>query len=197
MRVFHQVIALVSDRRLLSGAVLVLTAAVVAINLKLAHENAGLRAAIAAQRFTKPAGQISELIGANLNGQRIRVTPSSGKRCLVLTISANCPYCKASVAAWKRLLGRLNPQEWDVLWVSRDSIEATADFVRNEEVDGIVLADVPLRTYALAGLAAVPKTIVLSSNGRVLEVVDGQITKDREARLTTVLGLGDEPSRRP
>ena len=83
---------------------------------------------------------------------------------------------------------------WQMVWVSRDSVDATSNYFTNDSfANGDVFADPPYRTYAQLGLAAVPKTIVVGTAGNVEQVWRGQFDQDIWKHALAYLGISGSP----
>jgi hypothetical protein len=75
-----------------------------------------------------------------------------------------------------RLASALERKGVRVLWVSRDPIEITRDYCSKSGISlSDVLADPPYRTFAQLGLARVPNTVLVGTEGRVEKVWVGRL----------------------
>lgn len=114
--------------------------------------------------------------GVDLDGRLIAIDPErSAKRTLVLLLSTGCPACIANLDHWRELTASLDPEQWDVIWLSRDPWGMTRDFVAEHGLAGRVLSEFSCRNYARLSLRLVPKTIVLDPGGKVQRAWEGQL----------------------
>jgi peroxiredoxin len=117
------------------------------------------------------------LAGIAFDGRLEPVTfPAAGSKLLIITFSPGCPACQANLEGWIRLASALEQKDVHVLWVSRDPIEITRDYCLKQGIPlSDVLADPPYRTFAQLGLARVPNTVLVGSEGRVEKVWAGRL----------------------
>lgn len=174
-------------RRFLFGSIGLLGATVLITNLLLVREvrQLRLRAAGEAQKevIERPRG----LVGSDLLGRRTPVRFGPERGALLITFSADCQFCRNSLPNWTRVLKALDRDRWDVYWISRDPSEVTAPFVTDNGISELVLADVSHGTYGQLGLASVPKTIVVSSEGVLLGSINGELNDKKLPQLTELL----------
>ena len=102
---------------------------------------------------------------------QIGATSGSRHRQLVFVLTTTCPYCRRTLPTWTRLadsVRRLEGWSVDVVGISLDSTEATR---RYGEAQGIAFPLVTFPSRKLKQLyraRAVPQTLVLDEEGRVL-----------------------------
>ena len=165
----------------------VLMVVVVFINLALTREVRQLRARSTGSNLDSVAERMSAIVGADLEGKRREIRFEPQRRYLVITFAPGCPYCKKSLPNWKRIVSALDRRLWDVIWVSRDSVDTAATFVQAEGIRDLVIADVSYRAYAQLGLVVVPRTIVLSGGGTVIRSLKGELSDARMNEMTNLL----------
>jgi hypothetical protein len=148
---------------------------VLAENIFLFLQNRRLNDALAPQIST--GEQLQMLSGLALDGRLQPVPfPAPGSRLLVITFSPGCPACQANQDGWMKLASTLGQKGVHVLWVSRDPIEITRDYCVKHGIPlSDVLADPPYRTFAQLGLARVPNTVLVGTDGRVEQVWAGRL----------------------
>lgn len=174
------------SRKAAVWSVWLLSMVVAVMNVLLIKENSALRAV--SRPPTAVADRITELSGIGLDGRVFSVPFEPGRRYLVFTFSGGCGYCKSSARGWQTIQSQLDLSTWTVVWVSQDSRGQLKDFADEADLQGLVLTDVPYRTYRQLGLAAVPQSIVLSDDGRVLGSVGGELTGPRVAQVLDLVG---------
>jgi peroxiredoxin len=119
--------------------------------------------------------RLRSLAGLGLDGEfRTVLPPTAGPGLLVITFSPGCPACRANQPGWAGLAREVEQRGWAVLWVSRDTVNITREYCLEEHIPlSAALADPPYRTYVQLGLKAVPKTVVVRSDGAVEKVWTG------------------------
>ena len=148
---------------------------VLAENIFLFQENRRLSEALAPQ--ITAGTQLQMLSGVALDGRLEPVTlPSADSKLLIITFSPGCPACQANQDGWMRLASTLEQKGVRVLWVSRDPIEITRDYCTKHGIPlSDAMADPPYRTYAQLGLARVPNTLLVGTDGTVEKVWAGRL----------------------
>ena len=150
---------------------------VLAENIVLLRENRRLRETAAWQI---PAGKrLRTLAGVAPDGRVQNISlPTAGSKLLIITFSPLCPECSANLQGWMKLAGTLERKSIRVLWVSRDSAEITTGYCLKHGIPlADALADPPFRTYLLLGMAAVPNTVLVGSDGKVEKVWGGRLNQ--------------------
>ena len=148
---------------------------VLAENVFLFLQNRRLSEALAPQ--IAAGTQLQMLAGIGFDGHLEPVTlPAAGSKLLIITFSPGCPACQANQDGWMKLAGVLEQRSVRVLWVSRDPIEITRDYCLKHGIRlSDTLADPPYRTFAQLGLARVPNTLLVGTEGRVEKVWAGRL----------------------
>ncbi len=148
---------------------------VLAENIFLFQQNRRLNEALAPQ--ITAGTQLRMLAGIAFDGRLEPVAlPAAGSKLLIITFSPGCPACQANQDGWMRLASALERKGVRVLWVSRDPIEITRDYCSKNGISlPDVLADPPYRTFAQLGLARVPNTVLVGTEGRVEKVWAGRL----------------------
>ena len=153
----------------------VVSLGVLAENIFLFLQNRRLNDALAPQ--ISAGAQLHMLSGLVLDGRLQPVAfPAAGSKLLIITFSPGCPACQANQDGWMKLASTLGQKGVRVLWVSRDPIEITRDYCVKHAIPlSDVLADPPYRTFAQLGLARVPNTLLVGSDGMVEKVWAGRL----------------------
>jgi len=149
--------------------------AVLAENLALTRQNRQLRETAA---WELAAGtQLRTLSGIAPDGGVRNVSlPSADSKFLIITFSPMCPECQANQEEWMKLASALEQKGIRVFWVSRDSSEITTQYCLKHGIPlSDTLADPPFRTYLQLGMAEVPNTVLVGSDGRVEKVWGGRL----------------------
>src|SRR6476661_2017615 len=139
---------------------------VLAENIFLFQQNRQLSEALAPQ--ITAGAQLQMVAGKAFDGRLEPVAlPAEGSKLLIITFSPGCPACQANQDGWMRLASTLEQKGVRVLWVSRDPIEITRDYCLKHGIRlSDTLADPPYRTFAQLGLARVPNTLLVGTEGR-------------------------------
>jgi peroxiredoxin len=148
---------------------------VLAENIFLFQQNRHLSEALAPQ--IAAGMQLQRLAGIAFDGRLEPVAlPAEGSKLLVITFSPGCPACQANQDGWMRLASTLEQKGVRVLWISRDPVEITRDYCLKHGIRlADTLADPPYRTFAQLGLARVPNTLLVGTDGRVEKVWAGRL----------------------
>jgi len=146
------------------------------------------------QTFGMTVGRrVHNLAGVGLDGAIKPVAlPQSGQRLLIIGMSPGCPACRENQKGWAVLASGLKQRcdEWQVVWISRDPLAETKEYwgVLGGAPPG-AMADPPYRTYAQLGLAIVPRTITVLSDGRVDRVWTGKLSPKTWEEAFSYFGL--------
>ncbi len=107
-------------------------------------------------------------------------TPPSRKP--VLAVSERCPFCKASLPTYKRLIAERS--ETEVVVVADDPPATVAEYLRMGEVQADrIVSPVPRQLK----IRARPTALLLDTRNRVLGVWEGQPSPDTEAQIRAAL----------
>src|SRR5216684_1258653 len=148
---------------------------VLAENIFLFQQNRRLNEALAPQISEGTQLQMPSAVA--LDGRLEPVAlPAAGSKLLIITFSPGCPACQANQDGWMKMASALEQKGVRVLWISRDPIEITRDYCSKNGISlSDVLADPPYRTFAQLGLARVPNTVLVGTEGRVEKVWVGRL----------------------
>lgn len=124
---------------------------------------------------------------ATLQGDSVTIGErADGGRQVLVVFTTTCPYCRASLPAWKRLTAladTMSSPRVEVLGVALDSSRATIDRYAAEHTLPYRIVQFPQpKLAALYRSQRVPVTMVLNGDGRVIfarvGVVDTQAAED-------------------
>lgn len=91
------------------------------------------------------------------------------KRQVLAVLTTTCPYCLASLDAWKAIAAALDSIPGaSMVGLSLDSADVTARYAREHQLPFPVIRFPDERTRRLYRAGAVPQTLVLDGEGRVL-----------------------------
>lgn len=164
-------------------------------NLVLLRQNKALRA-ISPMQDVEVGARLGSLAAASLKGAWTPIPlpsrPSAGL--LVLAISPGCAICQANKDGFLKLTSSLRRQgAWRVVWVSRDSVEATRAYCENNDVPiSDVLADPTHNTYVQLGLQKVPHVIAIRPDGIVDRVWRGRLDRAQMESMGAYFGVSLE-----
>ena len=109
-----------------------------------------------------------------------------GERQVLFGFSTTCGYCDASLASWETIAAHLAEESGvQVFGVSRDSLEATRAYMEDQGLSFPVVTFSEPRIRALYRLQAVPQTLILNGEGRVIFVRLGAV--ESEAAVDSVV----------
>lgn len=123
-----------------------------------------------------PGMYVPAFDAATVDGDTVRIGEARpGQRQLLYFLTTSCPYCRASIPAWKELT-RWAPDDISVVAVALDSAHLVEAYRRQQglELPIIVLSDRRLR--ALYRVNRVPLTMVVDESGRVLAARIGELS---------------------
>jgi len=136
--------------------------------------------------------RITAAVGSGLDGSRRAVSLiGSGQKTLVITISPGCPACESNLPRWGQIVSALKRRSsWRVLWLSRDSLDATEQYrIKFGIPASDVLAEPSYPTYQQFGLRSVPSMVVVSEAGVVERTWDGLLRADAWSAAFAYLGI--------
>jgi peroxiredoxin len=122
-------------------------------------------------------GEVLPDFGAiDLNQKYVKIGfNESHKKFLLITFSTGCPACHANLPNWLALSRKLDRNQWQVVWLSRDPLEMTREYCSEQSISDQVLSEFSLRIYNVLGLRGVPQTAVTDSHGKIEKVWVGQL----------------------
>jgi peroxiredoxin len=124
----------------------------------------------------EPGEVLPDFAGIDFNKQYVKIGfNESRKKFLLITFSTGCPACYANLPNWLALSEKLDRNQWQVVWLSRDPFDMTRAYCAEKNISDQVLSEFPLRTYNLLGLRGVPQTAVTDSHGTIEKVWVGQL----------------------
>lgn len=110
--------------------------------------------------------------GTSLTGESIAVAePAPDERQVLLIFTTTCAFCMQALPTWQRIEQALSSDTSAtarVIGISLDSLEQTREYVRVNSLRFPVLLLTDERTRAVYRMKAVPITMVLDGDGRVL-----------------------------
>jgi len=173
-------------------AIVALIIGVFVQNLILLRQNQELRDRFSqgANREIKPGEEFSRLGGVNLQKDYVEWDFSASKKgTLLISFSPGCGACQDNMRNWITLTSHLNPQEWPILWISRDPLSSTKEYCSKEGVRGQVLSEVSINNYNMLALGTVPKTMVVNREGKVEKIWAGRLNEKAWAEIYDYFSL--------
>lgn len=110
-----------------------------------------------------PAHETATITGAPITLAEV----SPGRRQLLFFLTTTCPYCRASLPAWKELAAQAEALGHIAIGVALDSLHLLGPYAREHELSFPVVAFDDQRTTALYRAFRVPLTMVVDGTGRV------------------------------
>jgi len=134
----------------------------------------------------REGARIPAVAGASLDGRFTSVEfTGDGRRTLVITFSAVCPFCERNTPFWLELAKSLDDAKWRTVWVSRDPLKLARAFAGNTRLTGQVLAEITHRTYSHLSMKLVPRTLVVGPKGDVERVWIGELSDAQRESIST------------
>ena len=128
--------------------------------------------------------------GVGLDAMRTEVQlANDSRRTLLLVVSTVCPACQANHEPLRVLAAELDPQEWQVVWLSRDPWSLTRGYFDLHPVAGTVLAEPSFGSYLRLGMRTVPRSFVLAPGGGVELAITGRLGDEQLQDLAGAVGL--------
>lgn len=147
-------------------------------NIVLLWQARGLRTRLdlTVNKEFQPGDVLPDFGGIDLNEKYVKMGfNESRKKFLLITFSTGCPACYANLPNWLALSGKLDRNQWQVVWLSRDPLEMTREYCSEQKISDQVLTEFSLRVYNVLGLRGVPQTAVADSYGNIEKVWVGQL----------------------
>jgi peroxiredoxin len=155
--------------------------AILTVNALLINQNRILkdRVDLSIHGELHPGDTISPFGGVNLDGRFVEVSfEETAPPTLMISFSAGCAACKASLDQWKRLTAELSETSWRVLWLSRDPRPTTAEFSHANSLQGEVLTEFSCSTVNALGLRSVPGLVAVREDGAIERIWHGELTQE-------------------
>lgn len=180
-------------------------AVVVAGGVYLVRENRALRDAnrelLRRTVEPRPGLYVSAVDAATLDGQPT-VLGRLGERQLLVFFNTMCPYCRASVPAWRQIAERLAGDSGIAVYgVGLDSAAAVAAYAREHRLGFPLIARPDPRLVALYRVTNVPLVLVIDADGRVayarMGVLETALAVDSVLRAAKGHGLLQDSARAP
>jgi peroxiredoxin len=171
--------------RILPYAALVLAAALVVV-LGKQKRDLVTRFDDLQQRYLKavreplPNSYLPAVQTATLDGQPVTIgqLPQPGRQVLFV-YTTTCPYCKATLPAWKRITGvmdTLTAQRAQVYGVSLDSADVTRNYAAAHALPYATVRFTEEKQVRMYRAGAVPMTLVLDQDGRIVYSRVGELS---------------------
>lgn len=154
-----------------------------------------------ATRKPLPGYAVPTFTAPTLEGDTVTVGQTSpGQRQLLFVFTTTCPYCQATLPAWKHLASRVQAdpgldREVEVLGISKDSLAATRAYRHEHDLEFPILQFPRRKLVRLYRGGAVPLTMILDADGVVEYSRIGQIDLETAAMDSVVSALRSPPAR--
>jgi peroxiredoxin len=181
------------ERRLLYAAVMVAGLAMVVLVRQ--YDDLRQRYRALTQRLQWPhAGySVPTFHAVTIDGDSITVGRADGGRQLLIVFTTACPYCRASVGAWRRIIDATNREAPHVttLGITLDGGGSVQEYRREHDLRIPVLMFPDDKLRRLYRARSVPLLVLLDSTGRVLYSRLGAL--EDEAAIDSVLDALTSP----
>ncbi len=176
---------------------LIATAVALAFVIKLARQNADLKAGLAQTEGTL-AGPQSALPGdivpgfkaMDIEGQPINIVYDGSRRYLIYIFSPSCGVCLSEIPIWNRIASEAVSQNYKVLGMSIDSVEETRKNLSGSKLlfDLSILPSVSIQRAYRA--VSIPEVIIVSGEGKVDWVHYGAMTEQTTEEILAKIRSG-------
>lgn len=123
-------------------------------------------------RHLHPGQHVPTVRAATLTGDSVTIGETSpGRSQVLIFFTTTCPYCRATLPAWRDLTRSLladSAGRHDVYWVSLSSPDSTREYVKDHAIAAPVAFLPDKKVRRVYGVHGVPVTVVLDARGRVL-----------------------------
>lgn len=105
--------------------------------------------------------------------------PGLGRRQLLFVFTTTCPFCRATLPVWDRMVDSVRrlAMPVDIVGLSLDSTALTGDYARLHALPFPVAVMTEARHRFLFRAGAVPQTVVVGSGGRIRYATTGRLSE--------------------
>jgi peroxiredoxin len=148
-------------------------------NVLLLRQNLQLRARLAAAapqpEALRPGDKVPGFVAAGLRGETVEVEyAGAGTKRILLYFTPTCPYCREQFAYWREIIGRADPNQFEVIGVARDAEDKSKleDYLRAVNCAGdsqtpLRVALNPEAVRRAYKFSATPITVIVANDGTV------------------------------
>lgn len=183
----RRAVAFAGRRLTFQNLVLVGVGAVLCQNLIVVKRNASLNRTLdGILRETVQRGdRIPMVSGVDLKGHHAEFRMEGARRpTLLISMSTNCRYSQASLAAWRRLAASALERDLSVAIVVRDPFQdASGYFGRQELIPGVMIADPTYSSHVYLRMGVVPVTRLVQPDSSAGDVWIGGVTDEVEGAV--------------
>jgi peroxiredoxin len=137
---------------------------------------------------------------ATMDGDTVLIASGQSEaRQVLFLFTTTCPYCLRSIPAWRQIAAGARVAGYQAYGIGLDSLQLVRTYVESHGVDYPVLTFPERRLSRLYRAGAVPETLVLDGEGRILYARRGEITSKvtvdsvlAVVRTTTPTGGNDD-----
>ncbi len=124
---------------------------------------------------------------ATLDGQIVDLKDYLGRPLMINFWATWCPPCKAEIPDFVDFYNTHRDDNLEIIGLGvDDTVEDQRKFLQKQEIPWILGLD-EKNVFDYWGLVYVPTTIFVNTEGKVVEIVSGQITKERLSELESKL----------
>jgi peroxiredoxin len=178
---------------LLAASALIVALAVRYQNLTEAYRTLRLRTSLPSAGAMVPTFRARTLAGDSIT---IGEGPDQLARQLLLVLTTSCPFCRQTLPKWNQIAdsaASLRPGHVVVAAISLDSLSLTQDYVRQHQFRYPVVLFPVAKLRRLYRATAVPQTLVLDHEGRILYARTGLL--EPQAVVDSVFAALSRPPR--
>jgi len=180
-------------RWLLGLALIVAVALLVRVGQKKRDAEGALRAYYDLAMNPHPGMYVPVYEGRVTSGQAVRLADGAGERRQILYFfTTACPYCRASIPAWKEILSSTTGRtDVDVYGVAVDTSDVLEEYELEHDLSYPIVRMTDPRFVRLFRVTGVPLTMIVDPTGRVAYARRGEFSAG--ALVDSVLQVLDTP----
>lgn len=178
---------------LLAASALIVVLATRHQRLTEAYRTLRLRTSLPSAGAVVPTFRAQTLAGDSIT---IGEDPDPLVKQVLFVLTTSCPFCRQTLPTWARIadsVSTLGPGQVVVAAISLDSLSPTQDYVRRHQLNYPVVLFPAQKLRRLYRASAVPQTLVLDHEGRILYARTGLL--EPQAVLDSVFAALSRPPR--
>ena len=180
-------------RVLLVAGLLTATALVILLGREVRSLRADARLRSERQQYMLTDLYVPRLELTALDGRRVVIgEPPAGQREVLFVYNTSCGFCRGTVPSWNHIAGEAARRGVAVYGLSLDGLDTTVRYSVDNELGFTTLLLHSDRAKALLRAQAVPQTLVVDSEGRVVLARPGVLTEAATDSVLTIAGGGDD-----
>jgi hypothetical protein len=162
--------------------------------------NAEIRRVRARGAVLKPGDAVPAFRALSSGSDSVTIGEGApGGRQLLFLLTKECPYCRATIPAWRQIAdtaNRASPVPLSVFALGLDSLDKLPEYLASYGLHARVVGFPDMRMHRIYRAIAVPQTLLLNDSGFVLYSRPGVIT-DAIVRGSVIAAVLRKPAKQP